>query len=343
MSYAKLLDNYINETKYPLADISIMCKSKGVEISPSYISKLRTGKKPPPSDNISRALAEVLGGDPEALVIEGYKERAPQEAKKILSTGSLEVGSVWESSITYGSPPRQGSFLQRTGRSGRRYSMVIELADILENDNIQVTVSGEPLDTTRRLNLLNAIDKPITKSDYNVPLIGTIKAGIPLLSEHNIIGEIDIPADLEGKIDFALTVSGDSMIGAGINDGDIVICKQKEIASHGQIVVALVNDSETTLKYFIQENGRSVLKAANPEYPDFELKPGDKIQGYVVRIQKEPPPINVYKEYIYCKEGHLAEWNQVIEKALSYGVDPEQVDGVIEMQWNMLQKLQSKK
>lgn len=60
-------------------------------------------------------------------------------------------------------------------------------------------------------------------------------------------------------------------------DGDYAICKQRETASNGQVVVALVNGSETTLKYYIQEKENTFLRAANPEFKDIVLKLGDKV------------------------------------------------------------------
>lgn len=60
-----------------------------------------------------------------------------------------------------------------------------------------------------------------------------------------------------------------------ISDKDIAVCKEDKDAVTGQIVVALVNNDETTLKYYFRENGHAVLRAANPKYKDIELKLGD--------------------------------------------------------------------
>ncbi|SFG62789.1 Peptidase S24-like [Desulfotomaculum arcticum] len=113
-------------------------------------------------------------------------------------------------------------------------------------------------------------------------------------------------------------------------------------AQSGQIVTALVNHNETTLKYFIKENDRTILRAANPNYDDIELKAEDQIQGVVIKVLKDPPPVNAYREFIYLKEGHNQEWNQVIEDAISYGIKPEQVRNMMEVQWGMLQKMLGK-
>lgn len=216
----------------------------------------------------------------------------------------------------------------------------LELADILDNDEIEITEGGEPLSNKKRKRLIEAIrDSEPNKKEFTVPVLGTIRAGIPLLSEQNIIGEVDIPADLERIVDFALIVRGDSMIGAGISENDIVLCKENNFPNNGQIVVALVNDDETTLKFYINQNGEPHLKAANPNYEDIVLKPGDQIQGHVVRVFKEPPSIHLYEEFFYLREEHFYYWNKVIDKAIGYGIKPNQLEAMIDMQWEMLRKM----
>lgn len=219
----------------------------------------------------------------------------------------------------------------------------LELADVLDNKEIEITEGGEILGGNKRKRLIDAIKNPDGVTEiFTVPLLGNIRAGIPLLSEQNKIGEIDIPADLAGKADFALNVRGDSMIGAGISDSDIVVCREDKDPHSGQIVVALVNNDETTLKYYIKENGHAVLRAANPEYKDIELKSGDTIQGHVVRIFKEPPPVNQYREFIYFKEEHLQGWNEVIEKAVTSGIRPSIMAGFIEAHVEIAKRLTGK-
>ena len=336
MSYAKLLSQYINNSNLSLRKIAELCNEKGFSIDHSYISKLKNAKMPPPSEELSRVLAEVLSAESDELVIEGYKEKAPDEIRNLLNTSTGIDVNLKSIAI-----PGSMELTQKIGR-GNRYSMVIELADILENDTIMVTAGGEPLDGKRRLDLLQALDKkaadkPTTTN--SVPIIGSIRAGIPLLSEQNKIGEVEIPIELVGRVDFALNVNGDSMIGAGISQGDLVVCKQGYNPYPGEIVVALVNTDETTLKYYISENGKAVLRAANPKYKDIELKPGDQIQGHVVKIFKEPPSLNAYREYIYLKEDHLQEWNEAIEKAAASGIKPSVIKEMIDIQVGLAKRL----
>ena len=100
-----------------------------------------------------------------------------------------------------------------------------------------------------------------------LPLVGQIAAGAPLLAEENIEEHIAVPEPLGRSADFLLTVRGDSMIEAGILDGDtLVVCKQDD-ARNGEIVVALVGDDESadeaTVKTFYREDGRIRLQPEN--------------------------------------------------------------------------------
>jgi repressor LexA len=101
-----------------------------------------------------------------------------------------------------------------------------------------------------------------------LPLVGEIAAGGPLLAEENIEEYIAVPELLErGGADFLLRVKGDSMIDAGILDGDIVVVRRQETAQNGDIVVALAGDDESadeaTVKRFFREDGRVRLQPEN--------------------------------------------------------------------------------
>lgn len=223
---------------------------------------------------------------------------------------------------------------------GKEYRK-LDMSEIFQDSSIKITASGKPLTKEQRLNILRALNA-VTTAKSHIPLLGEIKPDALLISESNIIGQVEIPADLEGKVDFALYVRGNAMIGAGINEKDIVLCKQQENASSGQIVAALIKGTETTLRYFIPEDEKNVLKSANPEYKDIELQPGDQLLGYVVKILKDPPPISTYREYIFLKEELLQEWNNVIEKALSFGIKPSAVGEFVGTQVEIAKKLKGK-
>ena len=100
-----------------------------------------------------------------------------------------------------------------------------------------------------------------------LPLVGQIAAGGPLLAEENVEEEIAVPEPLSTGADFLLRVKGDSMVDAGILDGDIVVVQRREDARNGEIVVALAGDDESadeaTVKRFFREDGRIRLQPEN--------------------------------------------------------------------------------
>lgn len=121
-----------------------------------------------------------------------------------------------------------------------------------------ITVSGNETD-----------DDPRT---IRVPLLGQVRAGLPILAVENYEGYVDYPASMSGSSQlFALRVVGDSMIEAGILNGDIVIVESRRYAEDGEIVLALIEDS-ATVKYLFKEEGRIRLQPANsamqPIYTD---------------------------------------------------------------------------
>jgi repressor LexA len=98
----------------------------------------------------------------------------------------------------------------------------------------------------------------------SVPLLGRVTAGTPILAVENIEDYIPLPRDLTGADDvFLLSVRGDSMVGAGIHDGDLIIVRPQPSADNGDIVVALLDD-EATVKRFFKEKGAVRLQPENP-------------------------------------------------------------------------------
>ena len=85
----------------------------------------------------------------------------------------------------------------------------------------------------------------------NVPLVGNVAAGSPILAEENITDTITLPTDIVGDApSFMLSVRGESMIEAGINDGDYVVVKEQPVANNGDIVVAIIDDGATVKRFF---------------------------------------------------------------------------------------------
>jgi len=106
----------------------------------------------------------------------------------------------------------------------------------------------------------------------NIPVVGKITAGAPILAVENIEETFPIPVRyLENSTSFMLKVRGDSMINAGILDGDYILVKQQSIANNGDIVVALLED-EATVKTFYKEKDHFRLQPENPDYEPIIVK-----------------------------------------------------------------------
>jgi repressor LexA len=122
----------------------------------------------------------------------------------------------------------------------------------------------------------------------SLPLYGRIAAGTPIeaLRDHN--SQIAVPPHLLGNGDhYALEVVGDSMIDAGIQDGDIVVIERRDLADNGDIVVALIDDAEVTLKRMRCKGATIALEAANPQYETRIFGPNRvKVQGRLVGLMR---------------------------------------------------------
>ncbi len=118
----------------------------------------------------------------------------------------------------------------------------------------------------------------------SVPILGRVAAGIPVMADENFEGNLLLPQDfLDRGNHFALRVHGDSMIGAGILDGDMAVIKSQATAENGEIVVAMTSDDAVTLKRFFQERTRVKLQAENPAYNPIYSQ-GVRILGKLVTV-----------------------------------------------------------
>ncbi len=127
---------------------------------------------------------------------------------------------------------------------------------------------------------------PENENMRSVPLVGRIAAGTPIEALQNRLAEISVPANLVGSGEhYALEVTGDSMINAGILDGDTVIIRKSDTANTGDSVVALVDEAEATLKRLRRRGDSIALEAANPAY-ETRLYGADRVrvQGTLVGL-----------------------------------------------------------
>ncbi|SHG37033.1 transcriptional repressor LexA [Cognatishimia maritima] len=120
-----------------------------------------------------------------------------------------------------------------------------------------------------------------------LPVMGRIAAGVPIEAISHVDHHVAVPGQMlkTGGQHYALEVHGDSMIEAGINDGDIVILRETATADNGDIVVALIEDEEATLKTYHRKGGSIALEAANPAYETRVFSEDQvKVQGRLVGL-----------------------------------------------------------
>ncbi|WP_045386680.1 transcriptional repressor LexA [Falsirhodobacter sp. alg1] len=171
-------------------------------------------------------------------------------------------------------------FIRRLAHRARAIE-IVKLPEAMERQGFapRVIEGNRPRTPARAL--------PVRIEALDVPVMGKIAAGIPIEAIQNITHHIAVPGSMvSGRGEhYALTVEGDSMIDAGINDGDTVIIREQSTAENGDIVVALVDNNEATLKRFRRKGSMISLEAANPAYETRILPEGHvKVQGRLVGL-----------------------------------------------------------
>lgn len=161
------------------------------------------------------------------------------------------------------------------------YSEMLKLFNLKSKDSVFYQVN-KWIDER----ILEKIDKTLVPADkfFAIPILGNIKAGIPsdAYIENNYISAREfLPEDPERN--FLLKVSGDSMIEAGINDGDFVFLDNQKNPKNGDIVAANIDD-QWTLKYFFNENSNLILKPANKKYKNIVPTNKLEIAGVVIKV-----------------------------------------------------------
>ncbi len=128
---------------------------------------------------------------------------------------------------------------------------------------------------------------PVEADAFDLPLMGRIAAGTPIEAIAQVSNNISVPGSMisSSAHHYALEVKGDSMIEAGINDGDVVVIREQATAENGDIVVALIEDQEATLKRLRRRGGAIALEAANPAYETRVYREDQvRIQGRLVGL-----------------------------------------------------------
>jgi repressor LexA len=124
----------------------------------------------------------------------------------------------------------------------------------------------------------------------DIPLVGRIAAGSPVLALEHVEEVLPLPVELvgDGPV-FLLEVKGDSMIEAGIHHGDLVAVHKQDDARDGEIVAALIDGEEATVKRLRRRDGKVVLEAANPAYKPMVFTEGVELIGRVVTVLRRYP------------------------------------------------------
>lgn len=139
-----------------------------------------------------------------------------------------------------------------------RYEKLGKLAEVLRVNPAAFMGWDDSADLPSNMEVLDELKK--------VPLVGQIACGTPILAEQNIEDYIDLPHHI--RADYALTCKGDSMIGAGVHDGDVVYIRKQTQVDNGQIAAVLVDSEDATLKRFYYDGKATVtLTAENPAVP----------------------------------------------------------------------------
>lgn len=206
----------------------------------------------------------------------------------------LEV-DVGELILLAGTPIRE--LEKRLAEAERRYKQVLREAARRADTGVQrqLTEAGREVSFLRNLVAARKRyqEKPLPLEPVRkirVPILGTIAAGRPRLAVEDGEEYVEVPQDED--VSYALRVEGDSMVGAGIDPGDIVWIATGLSPEPGDAVAALLNGEEVTVKHFIVEDGRLLLRANNPyrNHPDIPLGPEDRIIGVVEKVIKRPGP-----------------------------------------------------
>ena len=179
------------------------------------------------------------------------------------------------------------SLRQAAAKMGVSHAAISQLIKALEEKGI-IKRDGY---YSRTIHLLNRARETAGVMRWiEVPIIGNIAAGLPLYAQQEWAGSVVIDvAVYRGSNLFALKVKGDSMINAAILDGDLVICEPRQYAENGEIIVALVNQEEATVKRFYRRKGHIELRPENPAYKSMTYAFNEVlVQGKVIGVNRGP-------------------------------------------------------
>lgn len=297
MNYADLLSKYIDESRMSLGEISIQMKEKNHPIDRSYISKLKNGTRPPASEKVNRALAEVLGGDPDKLITAGYIEKAPKEVQELISNYVDKIDTYTAIVAMFFSEPDQLEQVKDIYENLKNLPiedrldfiinkfnrMIVARPDFLEDIGLSTGVPSDSIEKTIKI----YTEKPLSR----IEVWDTIKDE----AYHEWIAANKIPF---GEYIYII-YHDDSMINVKINKGSKVLIKLIETESEeseninniesGKLY-ALIYQEEIYIRRVFLQGDSLTLQAENSEVPPMiinDLKDIDLI-GTVVSVEFNP-------------------------------------------------------
>ncbi len=201
-------------------------------------------------------------------------------AKSKLSHRQQEIYNyICEYTSVHGYPPSVREIGRAVGLASPstvhthlKYLEEIGLINRASNKPRTIEVVSERPERAKGEEKLSTVSIDVDSNLISLPVVGRVAAGVPVLAEQNVEEHLSLPTSIVGDYSsFILRVKGDSMINAGIYDGDYIVCKEQNDAHNGEIVVALVDDS-ATVKTFYRERSRIRLQPENDSMEPIYVK-----------------------------------------------------------------------
>ncbi|MFM1651769.1 LexA family protein [Brevibacillus sp. B_LB10_24] len=324
MNYYQLVREYIAASGLSHREISKQCKERGTSVSQAYISQIAKGDVPPASDEVNRAIAAVTGGDPDALIIAGYREKAPlviremlDQADNITALIGRHIDALVEAMCDeYGClDPLYRQLLQNALQD---HEIVTDEDHLLKYD-YQAKLLLKSLDIETRLKIFTLIVESLpyagrkpdklsgipaeelsrlsrSRDFLRVPVVSQIDANHPRLIREEAIDtwvEMSNPYNYQDGDLFYLSVQDDSMAGSRICSGDKVLVKVQSVVESDDIA-AVIHAGEVLLRRIRHADGGLVL--LYPDNPRFKPLVIDESQlricGKVIQVSFEPNTSN---------------------------------------------------
>jgi SOS-response transcriptional repressor LexA len=254
INYAELIKSYINKSGYKLDELSELLKKQGISATKEYLSRLQNGKRPPASDELNIALAELTGNDPKEIIVSAYIDKAPENIKGLLS-GYFDIfynNNNLNKQLSYAAYQVRKKFPEFTKGIYKEEELMQE-GVYREYKELSKTFFkkhfGESIDITSKERKQYYLKRNL-KKPLKVPIINFIKRDEPLYSDKQISNWIYIPnlwELTENKV-FLFKVTDNSMENSRIKANDLVVVKVCNEINDGDIVVVNIDDADATLK-----------------------------------------------------------------------------------------------